>query len=160
MTVPTICGIDPGTDMSGWVWLQGDRITGCGIEDNAIVLARIRGLPPGTSVVIERVEPRYGLPMGWETIATIEWVGRFAEAAPGPVAMVTRSDTLRHLGIPAKANADSGVRAAMLDRWGGQDAGRKGGELAALRKHMWQALGVAVAYREGCRSSWVRRDVR
>ena len=157
---PAILGIDPGTDSSGWVLIAGQHRLGHGIEDNAIVLARLRDLDRSTTVVIERIEPRYGLPTGWETIASIEWVGRFAEAAPGPVALVTRSDTLRHLGIPAKGNADSGVRAAMLDRWGGTDAGRKGGELHGLSKHMWQALGVAVAYREGCRSSWVRRDVR
>lgn len=150
--------IDPGTTRSGWVLLDGDTVIEKGIADNDALLDRIHTAPSDAWVVIERIEPRYGLRMGWETIAACEWVGRFTEAAGRrPLALLNRSDILRHLGIPAKANADSGVRAAMLDRWGGQDAARKGGPLAGISTHMWSALAVAVAWREDCRASLIRR---
>lgn len=152
--VRIVLAIDPGTTASGWVLLQGDIVVDCGIDDNDEVLRRIGDA--GGWVVIERIEPRYGLRMGWETIAACEWVGRFTEAArPRPVALLNRSDILRHLGIPPKASADSGVRAAMLDRWGGAAAARKGGPLARVSKHAWSALGVAVAWRESCRASFI-----
>lgn len=154
MTGP-IVGIDPGTRRSAWLVLDGDEVRERGIDDNGEVLRVLRhDLGAGWTVAIERVEPRYGLRIGWETVATIEWVGRFVEASrPLPVALLNRSDVLRHLGIPPRANADSGVRAALLDRWGGTSAGRKGGALAGISTHLWSALSVAVAYREGARPS-------
>ena len=152
-----VLAIDPGTTQSGWVLLVGDVVLGAGIDDNDTVREWIRTRTDDTWVVIERIEPRYGLRMGWETIGACEWVGRFTEAADArPVALLNRSDVLRHFGIPAKANADSGVRAAMLDRWGGQSAGRKGGPLYGVKSHAWSALGIAVAHREGCRASFMR----
>lgn len=151
-----LLGIDPGTDRSGWVLVDGDRILACGIDDNEAVADDIRHAA-ADRIVIERIEPRYGLRIGWETIASIEWVGRFTEAAGTiPVALVKRSEVLRHLGVSPKGNADSGVRAAMLDRWGGQAAARKGGALHGVRSHAWPALAVAVAFREGCAVSLLR----
>lgn len=154
-----ILAIDPGTTSSGWVLLDRGDVISQGNDDNETVATLLRerwGLP--SWVAVERIEPRYGLRMGWETIAACEWVGRFTEAAGTlPVALVNRSDILRHLNIPAKANADSGVRAAMLDRWGGQAAARKAGPLAGVKTHAWSALAVAVCWREGCRASLIRR---
>lgn len=152
-----IVGLDPGTHRSAWLVLDGDEVRERGIDDNGEVLRVLRhDVGVDWTVAIERVEPRYGLSIGWETVATIEWVGRFVEASrPLTVALLNRSDVLRHLGIPPKANADSGVRAALLDRWGGASAGRKGGPLAGIATHLWSALSVAVAYREGARPSFM-----
>lgn len=155
--VSRVLAIDPGTDRSGWVLLDGRELFGFGIDLNEDVAADIRDQPDHTWVVVERIEPRYGLRMGWETITACEWVGRFTEAAGHrPVALLNRSDVLRHLGIPPKANADSGVRAAMLDRWGGVGASRKGGPLYGVRAHIWSALGIAVAWQEDVRASLIR----
>lgn len=155
-----IVAIDPGTERSAWLVLDGDAVLERGIDDNGEVLRVLRhDLGSGWWVVIERVEPRYGARLGWETIATIEMVGRLMEAArPNPVALVCRSDVLRHLSVAPGGSADPGVRMAMLDRWGGVAAGRKGGALAGLRTHLWQALGAGVAWREGCRPSLLATD--
>lgn len=158
MTAPsTILGIDPGTNVSGWVRLNGSVVEACGVDDNELVAEVVRNEPrTDVWVVIERIEPRYGLRMGWETIAACEWVGRFTEAADGmPVALLTRSVVLAHLHVSAKA-AEPGTRAAMLDRWGGAAAARKGGPLYGVKTHIWSALGVAVAWREGAKASLLR----
>lgn len=160
LVAPAILAIDPGTDRSAWLVLDGQEVRERGIDDNGEVLRVLRhDAGVGWQVVIERVEPRYGLRIGWETVSTIEWVGRFTEAAhPLTVALVARSDVLRHLSVAPGGNADSGVRMAMLDRWGGVAACRKGGPLAGLRTHLWQALGAGVAWREGCRPSLLTTD--
>ncbi len=156
MTV--ILAIDPGTTQSGWVLLDGSRILDAAIEDNAAVRARLRDWHDGArvgevpflgAVVIERIEPRYGLRMGWETIRTCELVGALCEATgPLPVALLTRSSILRHLGVAIRGSADSGVRAALMDRWGGAASVRKGGPLAGIRTHLWAALAVGVTWAE------------
>ncbi len=154
MTV--ILAIDPGTTQSGWVLLDGSRILDAAIEDNAAVRARLRDWHDGArvgevpflgAVVVERIEPRYGLNVGWETIRTCEFVGALGEAAhPLPVALLRRSDILRHLGVAARGAADPGVRAALMDRWGGAASVRKGGPLHGITTHLWAALSVAVTW--------------
>lgn len=156
-----ILAIDPGTSESGWAVLDDRTVLDKGIDDNERVLRLIRSAVLGTWVVIERIEPRYGQSTGWETIQACEWVGRFMEAAGDhPVALLNRSDVLRHLRIPPKANADSGVRAAVIDRFGGSAALRKGGALprGEVKSHIWSALGLAVAWQEDCRASLIRRE--
>ena len=153
-----ILAIDPGTTRSGWVLLDGSRILGAAIEDNAALLARLRDWhddarvgegPFLGAVVIERIEPRYGLRMGWETIRTCELVGAVCEASgPLPVALLRRSDILRHLGVATRGAADPGVRAALMDRWGGATSVRKGGPLAGIKTHLWAALAVGVTWAE------------
>ena len=151
-----ILAIDPGTTQSAWVLLDGSRILGAAIEDNAEVLALLRAwhspasdVSPLSAVAIERIEPRYGLRMGWETIQTCELVGALTEAArPLPVALLRRSAILPHLGVAARGSADPGVRAALMDRWGGVQSVRKGGPLAGIKTHLWAALSVAVSFVE------------
>jgi hypothetical protein len=150
--VSAILGIDPGTTQSAWVFLEDHHLPAFGIEPNERVLDVLDTYALVGSIAIERIEPRYGLRMGWETIETCEWVGRFVQAAhPVPATLLRRSDILRHLGVASKGSADSGVRAALLDRWGGLSSCRKGGPLYGVKTHIWSALSVAVAYREGVR---------
>lgn len=157
--VGSIFAVDPGTLQSGWVLLDGRQVKHCGVDDNERVRALVASQPVTTWVVIERIEPRYGLNMGWETIGACEWVGRFTEAARGPVALLRRSVILRHLGVAPKGSADAGVRAALLDRWGGPSAARKGMALQHVKTHAWAALAVAVAWQDGAPSSLMRSGV-
>lgn len=177
MTV--ILAIDPGPTRSAWLVLRdgapalvGGTVTGEPIHvhgiaavDDLLASLRVGGLPNGLLcrpdvVVIEQIEPRYGLSPGWETLDTARIVGRFEEAAhPVPAVRLRRSDILRHLGVvtrgPGKTSADAGVRAALLDRFGGKDAaiGRKAapGPLYGIAKDVWSALAVAVTYADGAR---------
>jgi hypothetical protein len=151
-----ILAVDPGTTESAYVVLWST-----GVPDKTF-----RGKLPNEelrrlleinrngwlgAVVIERIEPRYGRQIGMETLVTCEWVGRFIEVArPVPVHLLRRSAILRHLGVTG-GSADAGVRAALIDRYGGESAvGRKAspGPLYGIVADQWQALAVAVTFRE------------
>ena len=159
----TLLAIDPGSEHSGWVELDdADLPIGFGDEANGQLLRRIRSWAAEAEadaiLAIEQIQPRYGLMIGWETIDTCRWVGRFEEAASAfdvPVRLLTRLGILKHLGVATSArkgekkpNADSGVRMALIDRYG-SGAERKGGSLYRISGHMWAALSVAVAARDG-----------
>jgi hypothetical protein len=151
-----ILAIDPGTTESAYVvlWSTGipdKTFRGKVPNDRLAGLLAINRDGWLGAVVIERIEPRYGRQIGMETLVTCEWVGRFIEVArPVPVHLLRRSAILRHLGV-AGGSADSGVRAALIDRYGGSDAvGRKAspGPLYGIVADQWQALAVAVTFRE------------
>jgi len=164
--VRTILAIDPGSELSGWVVLNPAtmRLRSFSKTPNAELLAMVRDLSPDVgAVVIENIEPRFGIHPGWETLDTARWTGRFQEAiAPMEVTLLKRSDVLRHLGIvthgPNRTTADAGVHAALIDRFGG--AGGKAaavgvkaspGPLHGVTKDIWAALSVAVSWADGLR---------
>lgn len=154
-----ILAIDPGPAESGWMLLTDGQPDLHGTDPNEQLLDRLafaeeREADWPDVVAIELIEPRYGLNPGWETLDTARWIGRFQQAAsPVPVALLKRSDILRHLGVvtrgPNKTSADAGVRAALLDRYGGSGAkGTKAapGPLYGVSGDVWAALAVAVTH--------------
>lgn len=164
---PLILAIDPGPKRSAWLVLQGGVPAAHAITENDELLRclRVATLPDGLLcrpdvVAIEQIEPRYGLSPGWETLDTARIVGRLEEAVhPVPATRLKRSEILRHLGVvtrgPGKTSADAGVRAALLDRFGGRDEaiGRKAhpGPLYGVANDVWAALSVAISYADGVR---------
>jgi hypothetical protein len=154
---PIVLAIDPGTTESAYVvlWSTGipdETFRGKVPNEELRRLLEINRNGWVSAVVIERIEPRYGRQIGMETLVTCEWVGRFIEVArPVPVHLLRRSAILRHLGV-AGGSADAGVRAALIDRYGGKDAaiGRKAapGPLYGIVADQWQALAVGVTFRE------------
>lgn len=156
----TILSIDPGPTESGWLILEDGQPHPFGIypNDQLLECLRRRGfaafLQGIDHVAIETIEPRYGLQMGWETLDTARWIGRFQEAiTPIDGALLRRSEVLKHLGVvtsPKKGekrvSADAGVRQALIDRFGGIQTTRKGGPLFGISRHVWAALAVAVTY--------------
>lgn len=155
-----ILAIDPGSTQSGWVVLADGRPVKHGKSPNEQLLRALRRGAGVDVVVVETIEPRYGLQMGWSTLDTARWSGRFQEAAqPLPVVLLKRSEILRHLGVvtsPRKGekrvSADSGVRLALTDRFGGPSAiGRKAapGPLYGISKDAWSALALAVTFADG-----------
>lgn len=176
MQVTRILAIDPGDVWTGWVLLQdGETVLDAGVtneRDLLLPLARLTGQrcwwePRGKAfaarvpidvdlVVIENIEPRFGQTQGWEVFNTARFVGRMEEAfRPLPVRLLTRSGVLGALGIVTrrkkktdpKVNADSAVRALLIDRWG-TGSEKKGGPLYGVTSHAWQALAVAVVAAE------------
>jgi hypothetical protein len=149
-----VLSIDPGTVRSAW--LAFDTTAGrpmpdfFGIVPNAELLEVIRNNRNGwvTAVVIEQVVS-YGMPIGETTIETVHWAGRFAEAAyPTPVYRVPRLAVRMALCHSGRAK-DPNVRAALLDRFGGDAAiGRKAhpGPLYGFKADLFAALGVAVTW--------------
>lgn len=160
-----ILAIDPGPTESAWVFLEDGHPHPFGTYPNEELGACLRNrgfasFSEGTDVaVIELIEPRYGLQMGWETLDTARWIGRFEEALTGvPVGFLKRSEILRHLNVvtsPRKGekrvSADAGVRAALVDRYGGSKAEAIGlkaqpGPLYGVSGDVWAALAVAVTW--------------
>lgn len=160
-----IFAIDPGTRTSGTVLFDPD--TGAVREanprhpnDDLLDLLRNRwtwdtqeataGAP---IVAIEQFKAAGGgHGIGGDSVHTIQWTGRFQEAAhPLRVRLVTRLEVLRHLGIAANArNKDGHVIDRCCDLYGGPPrAAAKGtkkqpGPLYGMSSHAWQALGVAL----------------
>ncbi len=148
-----ILAIDPGTERSAWLVLDG-HVQRFGIEPNDELLRRLRGgmIRPEV-VVIEQIEG-YGMTVGREVFETIHWSGRFQEAAehaprerPAPPAVVglTRRKVKIAICHDTKAK-DPNIRAALIERFGGEACIRKGGALYGVAKDVWSALAIAVTY--------------
>jgi hypothetical protein len=146
-----ILAIDPGTTRSAWVNLNQSGVQEHGILDNEDMLANVAlASVLGMTIVIEKVES-YGMAVGAEVFETVFWSGRFAQAAdPRPVHRIGRKAVKVALCGTTKAK-DPNVRQALIDRWGGRDAIRKGGPLYGIHGDEWAALAVAVAWQDANR---------
>jgi len=149
--VTAILAIDPGTHLSAWLLLVDGRPTAFAKEANEELVAKLRGefaLAPDPDVlVIEEITSYGARVIGRETFTTMRWAGRFEEAMRRvPAVYLPRGTVARRLG----ARGDSGVRAALIDHFGGETAiGRKAspGPLYGIAADVWSALAVAVTYR-------------
>lgn len=146
-----IFAIDPGSSVSGWLAYVPEHreVTNFAIEPNEALLDRLRTdtFAVGLTVVIEWTAPR-GMPASAELFETLFWAGRFAEAARGsglPVERVERKAVGRYL-CGVQSAKDSNIRQALIDRFGGSPAIRKGGALYGISKDVWSALAIAVTY--------------
>ncbi len=165
-----VLGIDPGSRLSAFVGinrLHGSVVVSGKVPNGELLgwlrdgsLLTVLGGSLGTAVVIENIAPRFGLNVGWETLDTARWTGRYQEALlPVVAVLLERSAVLSHLGVvtrgPNKTTADAGVRAALIDRYGGHEGkdaaiGRKAapGPLYGLTADRWAALAVAVTWHD------------
>lgn len=146
-----ILAIDPGTESSAWLHLEDGLPVDFGIATNGAMLGmledewRYRANRPPSVVVIEQVAS-YGMPVGREVFETVRWSGRFEQACqPAAVVQLTRKAIVTHLCGSARAK-DSNVRAALIDRFGGQASIRKDGPLHGIAKDVWSALAIACTY--------------
>ena len=151
-----VYGIDPGLSASGFVTINTDlrRVTASipaaphpGVRDE---LAHARWEPVKILVAIEQLQ-FYGAGMGADTITTAEETGRYLEALGRPAIRLSRPTIKAHL--TGKANTkDAHVRAALLDRFGGEKAAKGSkaapGPLFGVSSHAWAALAVAVVAAE------------
>ena len=145
-----ILAIDPGPTESAYVYLEDGVPSHFAKLANNVLLSSLRlGLANLSIVVIEKVAS-YGMAVGAEVFETVYWSGRFAEACRASrVQRITRKEVVTHLCGSAKAN-DANVRAALIDRFGGQETaiGRKGayGPLHGMNSDHRAALAVAVTW--------------
>lgn len=149
-----ILAIDPGTTRSAWCVVSGPNLLSFGIVPNEYLLDKLRARSPegafwevssATEVVIEKVES-FGMAVGAEVFETVYWAGRFAEAAsPLPVARIGRKAVKLHLCGSSRAK-DPNIRAALIDRFGGPAAIKRGGQLHGVAKDVWAALAVGVTW--------------
>jgi hypothetical protein len=147
-----ILAIDPGTTKSAWV-LYSDatqQLLGYGKQANEDVLEVI-AREDYAAAVIERIES-YGMPVGREVFATVQWTGRFIAAIENvghPWYELPRLQVKSHLCHSGKAR-DANVRQALLDRFSGPTTPSgnpaKGHPLKGVTGDVWAALAVAVTW--------------
>lgn len=156
-----LLAIDPGTERSGCVWLDGDGVPHhFGIFDNRDLVIQVHRTRLGVAdvdaddMVIEMVSS-YGMPVGRETFETVYWVGRFVEAYHGEAHRIYRKDVKLHFCDSARAK-DANIWQAVLDRYGGKEkaVGKKKtpGPLYGITSHCRQALALGLAWLDGVMS--------
>lgn len=145
-----ILSIDPGPTMSAWAKIEefydgnvGEVHFGiCKNEDLFYLIGKEEYL----ALVIERIAS-FGMPVGQEIFDTCYWSGRFQQAyyAPDDVQWVFRKEVKLHLCGSPRAK-DANIRQAIIDRFGGLQATKKGGPLHKCSKDMWAAIAVGLTW--------------
>lgn len=144
----TILAIDPGPKQSAWVlYRHGDKsILDCGICENidavalfADIRGKYRNYGINVKLVIEMIAS-YGMPVGKEVFETCVWIGKFLQAWSGDAHRITRQQVKLVCCGSVRAK-DANIRQAMIDYFGCKPKG--------VRKDIWAALAVAVAYASG-----------
>lgn len=151
-----IIAIDPGTTQSAWVLLDGEedppRVAAMGLERNGLVRAMLAA-SQAEHLAIEMVAC-YGMPVGATTFETCLWIGRFIELWQRPYTKIYRkADTCMRLCNSSRAN-DANIAQAIRDRYPATGGGAKPqvgtkkqpGPLYGVKKDIWQALGVGLAW--------------
>lgn len=115
----SILAIDPGTSVSGWCLLHLSGKIEAGIAPNDQLIYGLNDM--GADLLAVEVFEARGMPLGNESIETILYTGRLMQAWGGPLRRVKRSEVKRHLCGSLKAK-DSNIRAALIDRFGGEKA--------------------------------------
>ena len=90
------------------------------------------------------------MPAGASLFETCEWAGRFWQQAVHcgmDWHWLTRIEVKAALCNSARAK-DANVRAALIDRFGGKAATKKGGVLHGISGDCWSALAVAVVWQD------------
>ena len=163
-----ILAIDPGDVRSAYSLLDPIKLNlvDMGLVDNSVLIADIlSGKFEGVGeVVIEYPQPR-GQPMYTQLVDAIFWIGRFAQALGGQVALMDRKDVKMHLCFTPRAK-DSNVRAALMSYFALDERflpgdgktpvignKRKRGPLYGVRKDIWAALAVAITHMDKLKES-------
>ena len=148
-----ILAIDPGPVESAWVTYNeyqhgsGPSVCDFSKHDNQELLAYLKrrgdGLP--TRLVIEKIAS-YGMAVGEEVFETCVWTGRFMQAFGAEHCdRITRHQVKINLCGSARAK-DANIRQAVIDRFGGSSAIKKGGPLYKVSGDVWSALAVALTW--------------
>lgn len=147
----TILAIDPGPVESAAVVIRKGIVTDARILPNEELLLAIHRQAQNRAydaIVIEQIASM-GMAVGAEVFATCQYTGRLWEAArPLPVHFLPRSAVKMAICGHPRAK-DGNIRQALIDRFGGPAAKKKGGVLHGFRKDLWQALAVGLAWLDG-----------
>jgi hypothetical protein len=135
--------IDPGTNESGVVLMQGMHVIESGVHPNHGVIDIIRKSNADT-LAIEMIAS-YGMAVGKEVFETCVWVGRFLQTwrSPESVQLVYRKDVKMHLCGTPRAK-DANIRQALIDLIGPQGTKKAPGPTYGVKSHAWAAVGVAI----------------
>jgi len=150
-----ILAIDPGTDESAYVVLDGHLLAQHGIVPNdemLCIIADVYGNEEADVMVIEKPEGR-GMPVGQSTLDTAFAAGQFWETWRGNKGTLFRRQV--KMCLCGNMNAkDKNVDCVVANRFGGEDKRRaKGtkkhkGPLYGIHDDEWAALAVALTWQE------------
>ena len=147
-----IFGVDPGPKQSGWCYMDlgSDWVSELkfGHSWNRVMLTHQSqfGESQGSAMTLayEWVK-NYGRVVGEDVLRTAYTCGRIRELGSqgGEYHEVTRPDVIKH--FTGRTNLPkSEVRKELLDRFGGAESKKKGGILAGISNHAWDALAVCI----------------
>jgi hypothetical protein len=146
-----IYALDPGPTQSALVILDGSRVVEAHISLNDAMLEFLTGRGETEDVLVVEQVASYGMAVGAEVFETVWWSGRFHQAWHiGPGATAQRLPRLKvKLALCHDSRAkDTNIRQAVIDLYGGPEQTRKGGALAGIKKDLWAALALGLAYQE------------
>ncbi len=141
-----LLAIDPGSEESAWMLYDAKEMMFAKQPNRDVLeLVRVRSERPGECCAIEMIAS-YGMPVGAEVFETCVWIGRFLQVfGADRVHRITRNAVKNHLCHSSKAK-DSNIRQALIDRFGGKQAIKKGGALYGVSGDVWSALAVALTW--------------
>jgi len=138
-----IAGIDPGPRKSALTIIEDNKPIMNIWDDNKVIEDIVRW--EEYDVLGYEWVACYGNAVGEDVLRTGHECGRLS-AVMLPEAKLyeqTRPQIIHHLC--GKRNLPkSATRAALIDRWGGKEATKKGNPLYKIYKHMWDSLAVCV----------------
>lgn len=154
-----ILGVDPGTTQTGWVIYNSVKhsIEDSGVTENEDFLNTLIESLDYDIMAIERIAS-YGMPIGAETIRTIEYIGRYwqkTEDIKGDKAKVElfyKKVDINPTICGSNKAKDANIRQAIMDMFpkngGGSNpsvgTSKQPGALYGITTHKWAALAVAL----------------
>ena len=143
-----LLAIDPGPTESAFVRMGEDNhIYEFGKVSNSQMrdVINLFSSDPTGELAIEMIAS-YGMAVGASVFETCVHIGRFVEIwTPREATRITRNEIKNHICHSSKAK-DANIRAALIDRWGGPQAIKKGGPLYKVSSDVWAALALACTY--------------
>jgi len=154
-------GIDPGNVRSAYVIFntEEETINGDILPNSDLLVGMRMGMFKTYSpdvIVIEKIES-YGMPVGVTIFDTVKMTGRIIEICERvgvKCCEISRRDVRLILCNSVRAG-DSNIRQVLIDRFGYWKSGKTGkgtkkdpGKLYNVKKDMWSALAVIIAYLE------------
>jgi hypothetical protein len=149
--MPICIAIDPGPEESAWIFWDGKKILRAeNLTNDVMVDWLAHPVPPhyGEELVcaIEQIRG-FGVMASDKLFDTCCWTGRFLQAfGADRTFWVPRKKAAAHICGVGGISKDSFVREAIIARFGGKEATKKGGELHGISKHLWPALAVALTF--------------
>ena len=163
-----VLAIDGGTIQSGYCRMEEDsygrRLIDFGKTDNADLLRKVM-LGEYDEMVYEQFQS-YNMPVGQSTIRSIEWNGRYVQAAyerKKNIAQVFRTEEKLHFCNTVKAT-DANIRRALIERYAkfdfksGKGTKKNPDFFYGVSKDAWTAIAICTLYLDR-RKDYGRKDV-
>ena len=154
-----IIGVDPGTSQTGWVIYNtiSHSVENSGVTDNEEFLNSVIENEDYDIMAIERIAS-YGMPIGAETIRTIEYIGRYwqkvldSNKISAKVELFYKKVDINPTICGSNKAKDANIRQAIMDMFpkngGGSNpsvgTSKQPGVLYGIGTHKWAALAVAL----------------